>query len=328
MPSRKERRQEAHKARKLARKAGFPTSPVVAAQPTSALDTMLHTMSAKQNQPEEEESFVLTPAPEEKPRLRPMPPAVVAEIMSTNRTNDRGIHEPGIPYPSLAHMAAPTTPRQQEASRINGAKSKGPLTPETRAISAQNHTSHGLARHQNGTFKLLPFEDLAIFEALKQSLLEEHEPETQTELILVHNMAESQWLAQRSQHFQDSCFHPETGEIIDERKLSLYMRYQTTHTRAFHKCLNDLLRLRKENRQSALGFEAHRIANERHQMKKDLHYWKVLKEDVAATDQLSDLTLKNYVACKENPEFKALYEAELAARGLKRSAWEAATRVA
>ena len=91
MPSRKERRQEAHKARKLARKAGFPTSPVVAAQPTSALDTMLHTMSAKQNQPEEE-SFVLTPAPEEKPRLRPMPPAVVAEIMSTNRTNDRGTH--------------------------------------------------------------------------------------------------------------------------------------------------------------------------------------------------------------------------------------------
>ena len=141
-------------------------------------------------------------------------------------------------------------------------------------------------------------------------------------------MAESQWLAQRAQHFQDSCFHPETGEIVEERKLSLYMRYQTTHTRAFHRCLNDLLRLRKENRQSALGFEAHRIANERHQMKKDLHYWKVLKEDVAASNQLSDLALKNDAARKENPDFNALYDAELEARGLKRNIWEAATRVA
>ena len=115
-----------------------------------------------------------------------------------------------------------------------------------------------MARHGNGAFKLLTSEDPAGFEALTQSLLDEHQAATPTELILIHGMAESLWLAQRAQRLQDTCTNPDTGEISDEKKSFLYLRYQTTHTRAFHKSLNDLLKLRAEQRRAANGFEAQR----------------------------------------------------------------------
>jgi hypothetical protein len=38
----------------------------------------------------------------------------------------------------------PATPAQQEASRRNGAKSRGPITIAGKANSARNHTIHGL----------------------------------------------------------------------------------------------------------------------------------------------------------------------------------------
>lgn len=63
-------------------------------------------------------------------------------------------------------------------------------------------------------------------------------------------MAQSFWLSQRALRLQNSCFS-ENG--IDTHKLALFIRYQTTHERAFHKALTTLLRLRKE-----------RLANHRH----------------------------------------------------------------
>ncbi len=73
-------------------------------------------------------------------------------------------------------------------------------------------------------------------------------------------MAQSHWLTLRSQRLQDTCIDPETGAVTDEKKFSLYMRYQTTHKRAFHKSLNDLTKLRGEKRKAELGFEAQKVA--------------------------------------------------------------------
>ena len=214
----------------------------------------------------------------------------------------------GGPLPSLAQLTA---------NRANAQLSTGPVTPEGIAISSQNRTTHGLARH-NGNFKLLPMEDPSGFEPLKQSLLDEHEPDSETELILVRTMAESHWLANRAQSLADSCFDPETGQIADDKKFSLYLRYQTTHTRNFHKSLNDLLKLRAERRKAEIGFEAQRIKTEQHAMKKQTHYWDVLRKDAEACHQIAQNTRQNLEAAQQHVGFEAQYTADLVNGGVKK----------
>ena len=230
-----------------------------------------------------------------------------------------GIPEPGLPFPSLSSIS----PAQLAANRANAQHSTGPITPEGRAISSQNRTTHGLARH-NGAFQLLSTEDPNGFEALKAALAEEHGPSTETESILVTTMAESHWLANRAANLQAGCFDPQTGQIADAKLFSLYLRYQTTHTRAFHKSLNDLVKLRSERRKEENGFEAQnrkneeiRLKNERHEMKKQTHYWDVIKKDAEACFRIGQNVAQNAKASAENPGFEAQYAAELAKRGLQ-----------
>ena len=112
------------------------------------------------------------------------------------------------------------TTAQILANRENAQLSTGPVTDAGRAISSQNRTTHGLARH-NGAFQLLATEDPAGFEALKAALLSEHEPSTETESILITTMAESHWLANRAQTLQHTCFDQTTGQIADTKLFSL-----------------------------------------------------------------------------------------------------------
>ena len=282
--NRKQRRANAHIERKLARKAGFPSSlphPQPATSVTSAIES---------------------------PKVADIP-------------------EPGAPFPSLSSMtpkSQPLSAARLAANRANALHSTGAVTSAGRIASSQNRTVHGLARH-NGNFKLLPAEDQAGFEALNASLLAEHQPTTETESILVREMAESYWLAKRSQSLQDSCLDETTGQITDPKLFALYLRYQTTHARAFHKCLNDLLKLKSERRKAELGFEAQRIQSERHEMKKQSHYWDVLKKDGEACHRISLNTIQNLRAQAENTGFEAQYAAELANRGLKQNAARTAT---
>ncbi len=233
---------------------------------------------------------------------------------------------------SAAERTASTTAAEQpiseaklEANRRNSKLSTGP-GPAGIAASCQNHTIHGLARHSNGIFKLLTSEDPAGFEALKESLATEHTPVTPTEYILVNGMAESHWLSQRAQRLQDTCIDPNTGEIKDEKKASLYLRYQTTHTRSFHKSLNDLLKLRAEQRKAEFGFEAQKAKqqaqqaaeqrkNERHEMQKRTNEADLFIKDLKAFNDLSELTFQNMKNERAMPGFTARYQAELEKRG-------------
>ena len=259
------------------------------------------------------------PAPAAKPIPTPVPPPAPSPILSgplsysnaapSDHDNSfiADIPEPGIPFPSLARLTA---------NRANAKRSTGPTSEAGRKASSQNRTTHGLARH-NGFFKLLPTEDPLGFEALKQSLLSEHQPTTETEAILVNSMAESHWLANRAQSLTDSCFDSQTGQIADDKKFSLYLRYQTTHTRAFHKSFNDLLKLRAENRKSEIGFEAQRLKTEQHEMKKQSHYWDVLRKDGQATHQIIMNTNQLLTASQQHVGFEAQYAAELSKRGVQ-----------
>ena len=214
--------------------------------------------------------------------------------------------------------ASAISPERLAANRANAQFSTGPSLAGI-AVSCLNHTIHGLARHNNGAFKLLTSEDPIGFEALKQSLAEEYKAITTTEAILVNAMAESHWLAQRAQSLQDTCIDPDTGVITDEKKSSLYLRYFTTHTRAFHKSLNDLLKLRSEKRRKALGFEAQkrkeeemRLKNERHELKKQAQAVDLAKKE-AQTRHQAAVNAKTRVEGRAFfPVFQTMFAEELA----------------
>jgi hypothetical protein len=218
----------------------------------------------------------------------------------------------------LARKAGfPVSDAQLTANRANAQLSTGPKSDAGRAISSQNRTTHGLARH-NGSFVLLSSEDPNGFEALKASLAAEHQPSTETESILINSMAESHWLANRAQTLQNTCLDPQTGQITDAAMFSLYLRYQTTHTRAFHKCLNDLLKLRSERRKTENGFEAQerkneelRLQNERNERKKEHHEWDIRLKRCELGSQITKNVIANANATIENPGFQAQFDAEM-----------------
>src|SRR5918911_5576219 len=79
---------------------------------------------------------------------------------------------------------------QSAASRANGALSRGPVTPEGKARSAQNATRHNL---RGAAFRLLPGEDRAEFEALLAELVERHAPADDPERACVEEIAFARW---------------------------------------------------------------------------------------------------------------------------------------
>jgi hypothetical protein len=228
--------------------------------------------------------------------------------------------EPGAgPLPRFAEISQ----ARLDANRQNAQKSRGAVTPAGRAASSQNRLSHGLARH-NGKFALLATEDPADYAAFLDSLLEEHQPATPSEVTLVHSMSEAAWLRNRAQNLQPSCFDPATGQLVNEKSLALFIRYETSYSRSFNASLNQLLKLRAETRKAELGFEAQNRqtaaeerAEEKLQMKKDRHYWDVLLNDGKACHQLLINTDLRCKGAKQDPGFEAAFEAELGQRNLK-----------
>ena len=86
------------------------------------------------------------------------------------------------------------TDAQRQASRTNGSKSQGPITPEGKNRSKFNGVKHGLrAEHV-----ILPGEDPAEFEAEKQAWIDDWNPPTHTRAILVERAAAASWRLRRA----------------------------------------------------------------------------------------------------------------------------------
>jgi hypothetical protein len=174
-----------------------------------------------------------------------------------------------------------STSAQIAANRANSQLSSGPKTEAGKAAAARNNLRHGLS--PSTVFWVLPSESQSEFIKLHAGFREEHQPATDTEEALVQAMAEHHWLRHRALRLEESCFDYTTGQMIDAPKLALYLRYQTTHERAFHKALNDLLKLRAEKRKEEIGFERQQHASadqtrkqERHEMQKERQKWEIL----------------------------------------------------
>ena len=237
-----------------------------------------------------------------KQHYRTEPAPTSAETETT--TPESGDNNPSPEMPS----AASASEARPAANRANAQRSTGAKSQETRNISAQNHTIHGLARHDDANFKLLTSEDPEAFASLKKSLTDEHKPVTETETILVSRMAESEWLSRRSQRLQDTFIDANTGLATDEKQFNLYKRYKTTHDRAFHKCLNDLLKLRSEKRKADLGFEAQRVKSERLELQKSTHDMKIFILQNECYLKNIKVTEEFMRASKEYPGFEAQFD--------------------
>src|SRR5205807_3400512 len=81
------------------------------------------------------------------------------------------------------------SPAQQEASRRNGARGKGPLRPETREKVKFNGLKHGLRAEQ----VVLPGEDPAEFEAEVRAWFDDYDPQSHTRAVLCRRAAEASW---------------------------------------------------------------------------------------------------------------------------------------
>jgi hypothetical protein len=200
-----------------------------------------------------------------------------------------------LPPHAVRQTLGMSTPAQFAANRANAQLSTGPKSQAGKAAAARNNFRHGLTPFSE--FWVLPSESQTQFDQLLAQFQQEHQPETPTEEALVQAMAEHHWLRHRAMRLEESCFDYTTGQIIDERKLALYLRYQTSHERAFHKALNDLLKLRAEKRKADIGFERQEQARatearrqERHEMKKERHQWEIILAEVKVEgQQLRDL---------------------------------------
>ena len=90
-----------------------------------------------------------------------------------------------------------------EASRRNGAKSRGPKTPEGKARSAQNALKHGLRAQKH---MVLPSENAAEFAELEAALMDELAPEGALQSALAQRVVAAVWRLSRAERLEADLF--------------------------------------------------------------------------------------------------------------------------
>jgi hypothetical protein len=119
-----------------------------------------------------------------------------------------------------------------EASRRNGAKSRGPKTPEGKGRSAQNALKHGLRAQKH---VVLPDEDAAAFKALEAALIEELAPEGALQTVLAQRVVAATWRLERAERIEAEIFAHETQSPFGgrDRDLGLALIRDCNGARAF-----------------------------------------------------------------------------------------------
>ena len=151
------------------------------------------------------------------------------------------------------------TASQIAANRENSKKSTGPKTTEGKAKSCLNHLSHGFT---SSTARLIPGENEEELKALLADLMDEYQPATPTEQILVEKMCQNQWLSGRAFRLQSDAFT--TGgrggyfavKLTITKDLGVLIRYQTSAERAFHQAHKELVTAQKQREKSEIDFES------------------------------------------------------------------------
>ena len=161
----------------------------------------------------------------------------------------------------------PRTQAQIEASRRNGAKSKGPVTDEGKAISARNAQRHQIF----ATITTISGEARADYVQLSSQLYETWCPTDEHERILVDTMATCIWRRMRVLAMESVAFDvqlekagvPAPAGIFEtfnafnslaqeSRAFQLLHQYESRYLRAYERASRALLSYRKSKTQEEL----------------------------------------------------------------------------
>jgi len=159
---------------------------------------------------------------------------------------------------------------RSESARLNGAKSKGPVTPEGKAISSRNALKHGLSQ-QIANHVTIRGEKDADFDAFRDSYFQRFQPADQAESDLVDTLAMAQWRIRRARcleayTFADAfdCYQEALAQAftstpsnnqalayvferlnLDANTHAPVMRYEAQISRLYDRALKQLLLLQK-----------------------------------------------------------------------------------
>jgi hypothetical protein len=95
-----------------------------------------------------------------------------------------------------------TSEKQIAANRANAAKSTGPKSPETKAVSAMNALRHGLT----GQVNLMPDEDREAHDKFCTAIVESLAPEGALEIQFAQAIAEDNWRMNRGRAIETNMF--------------------------------------------------------------------------------------------------------------------------
>jgi hypothetical protein len=114
-----------------------------------------------------------------------------------------------------------------EASRRNGAKSRGPTTQDGKARSAQNALKHGFRAQKH---MVLPGENAAEFAELEAALIEELAPEGALQAALARRVVSAVWRLSRAERLEAELF---AENHLVGRSLGLALIRDCNEARAF-----------------------------------------------------------------------------------------------
>ena len=135
--------------------------------------------------------------------------------------------------------------RKKESSKRNGARSKGPVTPEGKRRSSLNAMRHGLLAECT----VLESESREDFNVLVNMFLERFDPVDGVDFGFIEEMASSYWRLRRGMMMEKTLLDKAVAEqtwdkLADSSEFKSICRYQTMLHRMFQRAMNNILLLR------------------------------------------------------------------------------------
>ncbi len=169
------------------------------------------------------------------------------------------------------------TVAQISANRVNALSSTGPKTPAGIANSKLNAIRHGLTSQQI----VIKGEDPAAYDAFRAQLVAEHNPRTESQGMLVEQVAQNWWRLSRARRIESKMIE-QFGEVEawSQKPFLNLMRHLTAAERSWKYAVNELARLKRASEKveefklkimtdlagarPAVGFDLSRIAKARY----------------------------------------------------------------